>query len=785
MLLSAAPTARQEVRQWHGFTWFEGRLGDEQVERLAIHVPVRLAGLPGEHRLQLDTGASHTVLHGGALRAIDPTFAADARTLLVSGTIAGATVTNEPVGVLPDFRASVAAGTPAPIIGTLGLSFFSQRMLVVDYPAARLMVLPKDATLPDQLERRARFLPTTVRNGKLYVPVAFDGRPRTDVFLDTGASAFALVTSPARWRELTGLQGTESSNLRRTGSSWDTDLTLVGARMAGRLAVGPATLHRPVVWHTPDPRFSFDNWPDTSGFIGNALFADRFVVVLDLPRGRIGLAASTAARPRSGGQARGATSRPPNASARDARGELSAGTAARIEQHMRVLAHARMRGRLSGTKEFARAARYVADVLRRQGASPVLGDDLLAPFAAHRTTAQRIVLEVHGETPSARVPTQQLCVLPGAGPPLTPHDLVLREVRSAEPGDPHVGWSESGPMPGTTGIAGELSARHGEKRRVAEAAGAVAVLILQPDPVDSPEWRGRRTWCEQGELRLSTSGPAVPVIFSSAEASSAVRAAPQASKVRLHVERSSRPHRGLNIIARVGPVSQEAVVVTAHLDHLGKVVDNDGRHRIAPGAVDNASGVAALLELARRLATAPPVGRAVILAATDAEEAGLVGSTALIDQLRAAGVTVVANLNIDGATLMQHPLVDLVALGGRDSQLGEVAVAAGRAHGVEVALEHLPVGGSDHFPFALARVPAVWLVAGTETGVSGLDGRKVQARWMSEFYHSPRDSMDQPLDYAAAARLVDVLESMLRRLTRDAEPPPAWNRGTVWAAGQH
>ncbi|MGV3518278.1 hypothetical protein [Luteitalea sp.] len=290
VVLSATLAAQRGDPPWHRFTWFAAQLGDEHVARLAIHVPASLEGLAGEHRLQLDTGASHTVLHGGALRHLSPTFAPAARAMTVSGTIAGVAVANEPVGLMQDFQATVMRGTPAPIVGSLGLSFFAHRILVLDYPGERFMVLPKGATLPDRLEQRAQFLPATLRNGKLYVPVSLDGHARTDVFFDTGASAFAFITSPERWRALTGLHGAESSTLRRTGSSWDTDLTLIGGRMRGALGVGPAGVTRPVVWHTPDSRFSFSHWPDTSGFIGNEIFADRFIVILDLSRGRFGIA---------------------------------------------------------------------------------------------------------------------------------------------------------------------------------------------------------------------------------------------------------------------------------------------------------------------------------------------------------------------------------------------------------------------------------------------------------------------------------------------------------------
>jgi hypothetical protein len=217
--------------------------------------------------------------------------------MTVAGTIAGVAVADEPVEVLTGFRATVVRDKRIPIIGTLGLSFFEHRTLVLDYPGRRFAVLSKDDPLPGDLETRATFRDAIKRNGKLYIPIEFDGAPQTGFFFDTGASSFPLVTSQDAWRRLTGLRGDEASNQRRTVSSWDADITLVGAEMTGEIRLGPAVLQRPVIWFTSDRRLSFDAWPATMGLLGNELFADRFVVIVDVAHGRFGVATSDVAQP--------------------------------------------------------------------------------------------------------------------------------------------------------------------------------------------------------------------------------------------------------------------------------------------------------------------------------------------------------------------------------------------------------------------------------------------------------------------------------------------------------
>ena len=285
--------------KWQPFRWLAVDVGSARLERAALVVPVKVLGLPGNQHFQLDLGATVSSLHGGAVEDLDRSFELRADGMTISGTVGGAVVQDEPVEVLRGFRATLVKGQRMPVIGTLGLSFFERRTLVLDYPAGRFLVLPGNAALPGDLASRVTFIRAVNRNGKLYVPIEVDGVAEEGVFFDSGASPFPFVTSPQEWRRLTGRRGDESSNRRMTVSSWDTDITMVGARMTGDLRVGPVLRRRPTIWFTPDRRFSFDAWPSTKGLFGNEFFADHFVVVVDLPNRRFGVATSDMARPKA------------------------------------------------------------------------------------------------------------------------------------------------------------------------------------------------------------------------------------------------------------------------------------------------------------------------------------------------------------------------------------------------------------------------------------------------------------------------------------------------------
>ena len=282
---------------WHPFRWLAADAGSTRLDRAALVIPVDIQGLPGGQYFQLDLGATATSVHGGSIEDLGSPFKLRPDGMTVSGTVGGVVFQDEPVDVLQDFRATFVKGQRMPVVGTLGLSFFERRILVLDYPGRRFMVLPANAVLPGDLASRVTYLRAEHRNGKLYLPVEVAGIAAEGIFFDSGASAFSLITSPQEWRRLTGRRGDEPSNRRMTVSSWDTDITMIGAPMTGALKVGPVVREDPTIWFTPDSRFSFGAWPSTTGLCGNELFADQFVVVVDVPRGRVGIAASDMAQP--------------------------------------------------------------------------------------------------------------------------------------------------------------------------------------------------------------------------------------------------------------------------------------------------------------------------------------------------------------------------------------------------------------------------------------------------------------------------------------------------------
>lgn len=223
-------------------------------------------------------------------------------------------------------------------------------------------------------------------------------------------------------------------------------------------------------------------------------------------------------------------------------------------------------------------------------------------------------------------------------------------------------------------------------------------------------------------------------------------------------------------------VKDEVVLLTAHLDHVGvNEGEKPGEQVINNGAMDNAAGVAVLIEAAnmfRRAGKAPR--RTVAFAAVTAEEKGLIGSDYLAHHTAFGGKRVVANVNLDMPMLL-YPFTDVVAFGAERSTIGPVVAGAAAAMGVALSPDPLPEEDiftrSDHYSFVKQGVPAVFLIVGFGNG-----GGDIFREFLATHYHEPTDDISLPILYDQGARFTDLNYRIARALA-DADAAPAWNKG--------
>jgi len=253
-------------------------------------------------------------------------------------------------------------------------------------------------------------------------------------------------------------------------------------------------------------------------------------------------------------------------------------------------------------------------------------------------------------------------------------------------------------------------------------------------------------------------------------------ALPARLKATAAVERSQVESQNVAGILRGSDATRrnEYVVVSAHLDHLGigGAVNGD---TIYNGAMDNASGIAAILEVAASLheSHATPA-RSILFVAVTGEEKGELGSRYFAAHPTVPPASMVANVNTD-MFLPLFPLRKLMVLGLDESDLGNDIRATAQAVGVTVQADPEPQRNrfvrSDQYSFVKVGIPALAMKVGYDPNTPEA---ATAAKWTAERYHAPSDDLNQPIDRSAAGKYVEIVRDVAVRIANRVDRPK-WN----------
>jgi Zn-dependent M28 family amino/carboxypeptidase len=218
-------------------------------------------------------------------------------------------------------------------------------------------------------------------------------------------------------------------------------------------------------------------------------------------------------------------------------------------------------------------------------------------------------------------------------------------------------------------------------------------------------------------------------------------------------------------------LKREYVVLTAHIDHLGigEPINGD---RINNGAMDNASGSAMLLDLARSLKRGhDKLKRSVLLVWVTGEEKGLLGSRYYATRPTVPAGKMVADLNTD-MFLPIVPLKVLTVYGLAESDLGDRVTAVAAHLGYRVQADPEPLRNriirSDQYNFIKQGVPSLAMKVGFDPGS---EEEKVFKQWLTDRYHAPSDDADQPVNFEAAAGFEEVMRGLTVQIANDPRRP--------------
>jgi Zn-dependent M28 family amino/carboxypeptidase len=229
----------------------------------------------------------------------------------------------------------------------------------------------------------------------------------------------------------------------------------------------------------------------------------------------------------------------------------------------------------------------------------------------------------------------------------------------------------------------------------------------------------------------------------------------------------------------------EYVLYTAHWDHLGRCTAAADGDDICNGAVDNATGTAALVALAEGFAKAGAPERSVVFLAVTAEESGLLGSKFYAENPVFPLSQTVGGVNMD-AFSMSGPAKNLTVIGKGKSQLDAYLEAAAKSEGRTPETEPTPEKGfyyrSDHFSFAKLGVPMVYFEGGDDLVTGGKAAAKAAAEdYEKNRYHAPGDEFDEKWDWSGVMSDLKLYYRVGRMLAM-TDAWPNWNDGDEFRA---
>lgn len=363
-----------------------------------------------------------------------------------------------------------------------------------------------------------------------------------------------------------------------------------------------------------------------------------------------------------------------------------------------------------------------------------------------------------------------------------------------------------------TGLPSEIAAHLGDDKGPAAARhGAIGLITLYVDPARPFAMRAgaiRRptiSWVgKDGQAGKDAPGLRASMIFGGAAADALFAGSPYSfSEVRtmaakdghvrgfplaatVHLQRNSAwttftSPEVIGLLPGSDPRPRgEYVVLMGHLDHLGMRKDaKPGEDAIYNGALDNAAGVATMLEAARAFAeSGQRPRRSILFIANTGEEKGLLGADYFAHYPTVPAGQIAAVVDLD-MPLLLYRFTDVVAFGAGHSQVAEAVARAAGQMGVALSPDPMPEENifvrSDHYEFVKQGVPAIMLATGFANG-----GAEKWKAFLHGAYHHVNDDLSQPIDWQSGARFAELNYRISRELA-NADRRPLWYKGDYFA----
>lgn len=492
--------------------------------------------------------------------------------------------------------------------------------------------------------------------------------------------------------------------------------------------------------------------------------------------------------------------------------------------HIEYLADDKLQGRDTGSAGHKLAAQYVAGQFERSGLKPAGTAGYIQPVKFNVSQidepASSLDLIRDGKVEHLKLGDDAVIGLRSGLAPAFEGALVFAGYGFAVPEqkfDELSGIDVTGKIVvflsgGPKSIPGELMSHYqsaAERWKYLQSRGAVGtVSIVNPKNMDVPWERSAlsrfmpsmsladqssddqagvmlsvRFNAKNADKLLAGSGHSIGEILAAADSGQPLPKFPLAVRIRSKVSVKKSTVESQNVAGILAGTDtnfkDEYVVVSAHLDHIGvgKPIAGDS---IYNGALDDASGIASILEIARHLQQSrTKLKRSILFLAVTGEEKGLLGSRYFATHPTVNAKSIVADINMD-MFLPLYPLRYLVVYGLEESTLGDLMKAVAAEAGVELLKDREPERNifirSDQYSFIRQGVPSLFFKFGN---LPGSPEEKLEKEWLRVRYHAPSDDLSQPVDKAAAARFNEMIRDLTVRAANEAAKP-SWKKDSFF-----
>jgi hypothetical protein len=484
--------------------------------------------------------------------------------------------------------------------------------------------------------------------------------------------------------------------------------------------------------------------------------------------------------------------------------------------YVEALANDQMRGRDTGSPEHLKAAQYIAEHFQKAGLTAAGTQGFLQPvkFTAWKIVETECSIElIRGGKAERLALGEEAYITRGAEPaefveaPLVfaGYGLTVPEMNY----DDFAGLDVRGKIivmmgGGPSNIPAPLKAHYQnavERRRFLLRAGAVGTVTIQNPKTSDVPWSRAALARFQEAMELADPALAAPAglkiavivnpahagkwlegsghnvdeLLALATAGQALPHFPLVPSLRARTKIQKRELESQNVAA-IWPgndpaLKQQYVVLSAHIDHVGvgEPINGDS---IYNGAMDNASGIASLLEMAQTLHDQNiKTKRSLLFVAVTGEEKGLLGSRYYAAHPTVDSKSMVADLNMD-MFLPLYPLHIVTVYGLNESDLGDTLRKVARSLDVEVQDDPAPQRNvfirSDQYSFIRVGVPALMMDVGFKKGSKE---EATEKEWLKTRYHAPSDDLNQPVDLQAAGQYNRLMLDLAEAVANDPARP--------------